>query len=112
MISDFIQVLHSAREFYKKNYYFSNHNLFSIISLLQKKRLNPRNYSKKELVMELFYKLLTTVCTCMQKFRVIQSVDICKQIFLYLSSYNFVQKNYCIKVSLVKPTVMSGSRGV
>jgi hypothetical protein len=29
----------------------------------------------------------------MQKFRVIASVDICKQIFLYLSSYIFVQKN-------------------
>jgi hypothetical protein len=28
----------------------------------------------------------------MQKFRVLQSVDICKQIFLYLSSYNFVQE--------------------
>jgi hypothetical protein len=27
----------------------------------------------------------------MQKVRSLQSVDICKQIFLYLSSYNFVQ---------------------
>jgi hypothetical protein len=32
------------------------------------------------------------VCTCMQKFGVLQSVDICKQIFLYFSSYNFVQE--------------------
>jgi hypothetical protein len=47
MLSDFIQVLHSAREFYTKNYYFSDHKLFSIIFLLQKKRLNPINYSKK-----------------------------------------------------------------
>jgi hypothetical protein len=42
--------------------------------------------------MELFYKLPTMVCTCMQKLRVLQNVDICKQIFLYLSSYSFVQK--------------------
>jgi hypothetical protein len=42
--------------------------------------------------MELFYKLLTMLCTCMQKFRALQSVDICKQISLYLSSYNFVQE--------------------
>jgi hypothetical protein len=38
------------------------------------------------------YKLLTVVCTCMQKFRALERVDICKQIFLYLSSYNFVQE--------------------
>jgi hypothetical protein len=54
MLSDFIQVLNSAREFYTKNQYFSNHKLFSTISLLQKKRLNPRNYSKQESIMELF----------------------------------------------------------
>jgi hypothetical protein len=36
MLSDFIQVLHSAREFYTKDQYFSNPKLFSIISLLQK----------------------------------------------------------------------------
>jgi hypothetical protein len=30
------------------------------------------------------------VCTCMQKFRALKSVDICKQICLYLSSCNFV----------------------
>jgi hypothetical protein len=32
------------------------------------------------------------VCTCMQKFQALQSVDIYKQIFLYLSSYNFTQE--------------------
>jgi hypothetical protein len=86
MISDFIQVLHSAREFYTKNYYFPRHILFTTISLLQEQRLNHRNYSKQELITKLFYKLLTMVCTCMQKFRALKSVDICKQIFLYLSS--------------------------
>jgi hypothetical protein len=58
------------------------------------------------------YKLLTMVCTCMQKFRALQSADICKQIFLYLSSYNFGTRIYFIKVSLIKLTVSSGSRGV
>jgi hypothetical protein len=52
------------------------------------------------------------VCTCMQKFRALQSADICKQIFLYLSSYNFGTRIYFIKVSLIKLTVSSGSRGV
>jgi hypothetical protein len=47
-------VLNSARKFYTKDYYFSNSKLFSTISLLQKQRLNPRNYSKQELIMELF----------------------------------------------------------
>jgi hypothetical protein len=28
----------------------------------------------------------------MQKFRALQGIDICKQTFLYLSSYNFVQE--------------------
>jgi hypothetical protein len=70
MLLDFMQVLNSAREFYTKNQYFSNHKLFSIISLLQKQRLNPKNYSKQELIMELvLHKVLTTVCTCMQKLR-------------------------------------------
>jgi hypothetical protein len=54
MFSDLIQVLHSARKIYTKNKHFSNPKLFSIISLLQKQRLNPRNYSKQEFIMELF----------------------------------------------------------
>jgi hypothetical protein len=54
MFSDFIQVLNSAREVYTKNYYFSNSKLFSTISLLEKQRLNLRNYSKQEITMKLF----------------------------------------------------------
>jgi hypothetical protein len=54
MSSNFIHVLHSAMEFNTKNHYFSNHKLFSTISLLQKQRLNSRNYSKQELILELF----------------------------------------------------------
>jgi hypothetical protein len=54
MLFDFIQVLNSAREFYTKNQYFSSHRLFSRISLLQKQRLNLRNYYKEELIMEIF----------------------------------------------------------
>jgi hypothetical protein len=54
MLSDFIQVLNSARDVYTKNHYFSNSKLFSTISLLQKQRLNPRNYSKQEIIMTLF----------------------------------------------------------
>jgi hypothetical protein len=54
MLSDFIQVLNSARDSYTKNHYFSNSKLFSTISLPQKQRLNPGNYSKQEIIMKLF----------------------------------------------------------
>jgi hypothetical protein len=54
MFSDFIQVLHSAREVYTKTYHCPMHILFTTISLLQNQRLNHRNYSKQELIMELF----------------------------------------------------------
>jgi hypothetical protein len=60
MLSDFIQVLNSARDVYTKNYFFM-YILFTIISLLQKQRLNPRNYSKPELIMKLFYELLEMI---------------------------------------------------
>jgi hypothetical protein len=53
MLSDFMQVLNSARDIYTKNYFF-NPKLFSIISLLQKKKLNPGTYSKQEIIMKLF----------------------------------------------------------
>jgi hypothetical protein len=39
------------------------------------------------------YKLLAMIWTSMQKFRVIACVDIYKQIFLYLSFYNFVHES-------------------
>jgi hypothetical protein len=56
VLSDFIQVLNSARDVYTKNHYFSMHILFTTISL-QKKILNPINYSKQEIIMKLFYGL-------------------------------------------------------
>jgi hypothetical protein len=54
MFSDFINVIISARNFYTNNLYFSKHKLFSTKSLLHEQILNPRNYSKKELIMEIF----------------------------------------------------------
>jgi hypothetical protein len=54
MPSDFIQVINSEREFNTKNHYFSYHKIFCTFSLLQKQRLNSRNYSKQALIMELF----------------------------------------------------------
>jgi hypothetical protein len=54
MIYDFIKVLHSARYIYTKNHYFSMDILFTIIFLLHKQRLNPRNHSNQELIMEIF----------------------------------------------------------
>jgi hypothetical protein len=43
----------STREFATKNYYFLMHILFTIIYLLQEHELNPRIYSKKELIMRI-----------------------------------------------------------
>jgi hypothetical protein len=54
MLSDFMQVPNSSRDIYTKNHYFSMHIIFTTISLLQKERLKTRNYSKQELIMELF----------------------------------------------------------
>jgi hypothetical protein len=54
MFSDFIQVLNSARKFYTKDNYFWQHKLFSTISLLQKQILNPKKYSKQELIMKIY----------------------------------------------------------
>jgi hypothetical protein len=51
---DFMQVLNSARNIYTKNYYFSKHILFTTNSLLQKQKLNPKIYSKQEIIMNLF----------------------------------------------------------
>jgi hypothetical protein len=53
MLSNFMQVLNSAIDIYTKNHYFPNSKLFSTISLLQKQRLNPRNYSKQEIIMKI-----------------------------------------------------------
>jgi hypothetical protein len=80
MLSDFIQVLNSARDFYTKNYHFYNYQTFSTISLLQKQRLTPRNYSKHEIIMKLFYELLEMILTCMKNFRLFSSIDICEQL--------------------------------
>jgi hypothetical protein len=62
MLSDFKQVLNNARDIYTKNYYFSNSKIFSTISLLQKQRLNPGNYSKQEIIMKLFVRATGHVC--------------------------------------------------
>jgi hypothetical protein len=45
ILSDFMQALNINRKHYTKNDYFSRHTLFSIIYLLQEKKLNLRNYS-------------------------------------------------------------------
>jgi hypothetical protein len=53
-LHDFIQVIYSMRKVYTNNYYFSMHILFTTIYLLQDHNLNPRNYSKQEIIMSNF----------------------------------------------------------
>jgi hypothetical protein len=80
MLSDFMQVLNSARNVYTKNYYFTKHILFTTISLLQKQRLNPRNYSKQEIIMNLFVWATGDDMNMQEKFRLFASIDICEQL--------------------------------
>jgi hypothetical protein len=80
MISDFMKVLNSARDAYTKNYYFPKHILFTTISLLQKQRLNPRNYSKQEIIMKLFSWSNGDDMNMYEKFQIICRIDICKQL--------------------------------
>jgi hypothetical protein len=51
---DFMQVLNSTRKFATNNYYFPMHILFTTMYLLQEQELNPRIYSKQELIMSIF----------------------------------------------------------
>jgi hypothetical protein len=44
LLSDFIQVLNSARKFATKNQYFSKHILFSTIYLFWEQKLNASKY--------------------------------------------------------------------
>jgi hypothetical protein len=50
-LHDFIQVANSMRKLYTNNYYFPKHILFTMIYLLHKQNLNPRNYSKQEIIL-------------------------------------------------------------
>jgi hypothetical protein len=53
-LSIFMQVLGIRRKHYTKNGYFLKYTLFSTIYLLQEQRLNPRNYSEREIIMSNF----------------------------------------------------------
>jgi hypothetical protein len=59
LLSDFLQVLYSARKLPSKDLYFYKHTLFSAIYLLPDYKLNNRNYFKQEIIMNIFYELLT-----------------------------------------------------
>jgi hypothetical protein len=110
VLSDFIPVLNSERDIYRNNYYFSNYQTFSTIFLLQKKRLNPRNYSKQELIMKLFVWATGDDMNMHAKFQIIYKHRYLWTINLISEFLEFCTKIYCAKVSLVKPTVKSSSR--
>jgi hypothetical protein len=54
MLSDFMQVLNNIRKHYTNNEYFYRHIPFIMIYLLQEHKLNPRDYSKQEIIMSHF----------------------------------------------------------
>jgi hypothetical protein len=74
---NFLQVLYSARKFYTKKQYFPKHKLFYTLSLLQEQRLNPRNYSKQELIMGILVWAIDHDMNMHAKCRVLASTDIC-----------------------------------
>jgi hypothetical protein len=51
MLFDFVQVRNILRKHPTKNEYFFMHILFTIVYLLQKQILNPRNSSEQALIM-------------------------------------------------------------
>jgi hypothetical protein len=53
-LHDFIQVINSMRKHNTKVDYFSKLMLFTIIYLLHEQELNPKIYSKQELIMSIF----------------------------------------------------------
>jgi hypothetical protein len=71
MLSDFVQILNSARDIYTKNYYFSMYILFTTNSLLQKQKLNTRNYYKQEIIMNLFVRVTGDDMNIHAKFQII-----------------------------------------
>jgi hypothetical protein len=54
ILSYFMQGLNSTRKYYTKNEYFPIDILFTTVYLLQEHELNPRIYSKQELIMRIF----------------------------------------------------------
>ncbi len=112
MFFDFIQVLHSTREFYTKDQYFSNPKLFSTISLLQKQRLKPGNYSKQEIIMKLFLWATGNDMNMHAKFQIIRKHRYLWTINLVSEFLEFCTKIYRAKVSSDKPTEKSGPKGL
>jgi hypothetical protein len=54
MLFDFMPILNSIKKHYTNNEYFYRHIIFNMIYLLQEQKLNPRKYSKKEIIMSNF----------------------------------------------------------
>jgi hypothetical protein len=53
-LPEFLQVLYITRKFPTKDYYFSKYIQFSIIYLILEHNLNTRNYTRQELMIEIF----------------------------------------------------------
>jgi hypothetical protein len=49
MVYDFLQLLHIRRSYSTKNDYFISHIQFTILYLLQKQKLNHRNYYEQKI---------------------------------------------------------------
>jgi hypothetical protein len=54
VLCNFMHELNSIRKHYSKNDYTPKHILFSTISLLQEKKLNPKKNSKQKIIISNF----------------------------------------------------------
>jgi hypothetical protein len=54
LLPDFLQALYRTSKFPTKDYYFSKYIPFSTIYLILEQNLNTRNYSRQELILEIF----------------------------------------------------------
>jgi hypothetical protein len=109
--SDFIRTLDSTRKFYTKTQYFSHYKSFPSIFLLQKQRLNPRIYYIQELIMKLFVWSNGNSMNHHAKIQDILKWDYFWTIILGWGFLKFYTQKYDPKMSLVKPTAQTGSRG-
>jgi hypothetical protein len=80
LLSDFMQALNSRMKHYTNRKVFLNHILFSIIYLLQERKLNHRNYSEQEINMSKFVQANEYDVDMYAKF-----LDACKYRYFYMN---------------------------
>jgi hypothetical protein len=77
MVYDFMQVVSSIKKHITNIEYFPKPILFTTIYLMQEQKLNPNKYYEKDIIIKKNYKLLNSLCTCMQIFEILLFMHFC-----------------------------------